>query len=75
MNAYELYDAAFDNANDHVEYSASYVTEYAEGAYDICIEYDVAKQIADCALNFRENGNGTNDLYYMVEKPLSEIEI
>ncbi|SFN76570.1 hypothetical protein SAMN05216516_1206 [Izhakiella capsodis] len=75
MNAFEIYDAAFDSANDNIEYTAHYVKQYAEGALDVFLSDEIAKEIADCAIKFRDNGNGTNDLYHFVEKPLSEIEI
>ncbi|GKV89295.1 hypothetical protein [Pectobacterium carotovorum] len=76
MNAYELYDAAIENAEmNDAEISAKYFSEYADGAMNTYISDDVAKKIAECAIEFRDNGNGSSDLYHMVEKPLSEIEI
>ncbi|ATZ95312.1 hypothetical protein [Dickeya fangzhongdai] len=76
MNAYQLYDAAMENAeNNDIEISAEYFSDYAEGALNIFMSQNLAEKIYACAVNFRDNGVGTNDLWHMVEKPLSEIEI
>ena len=76
MTAYELYTAAIENAEmNDIEISEAYFSEYADGALDKYLEVKTANVIHECAINFRDNGNGTNDLWHMVEKPLSEIEI
>ncbi len=77
MNAFELYDACFDSANDYAEATAAYVSEYAHEAMGIAIGHDVAEMIA---LKKREwdsgrLGEGTDDFWHGVEKPLSAIEI
>ncbi len=73
MNAYELYEAAIDN--DSSDLSAKNFSDYADGALNIFITSEVAEKISACAINFRDNGDGSNDLYHMVEKPLSEITL
>ena len=34
MTAFDLYEAAFDSANDYAEETAEYVQQYADGAFD-----------------------------------------
>lgn len=46
MNAYELYDAAFDSACDNAEATKGYVSGYANGAFDLAIRDEVAELIA-----------------------------
>ncbi|WP_250439873.1 hypothetical protein [Delftia tsuruhatensis] len=75
MNAYELFDAAFDSANDHRESTATYVKQYADGAFDLVISDEVAEIIAAAKREFDANGDGSNDFYHMVRAPLEEIEL
>ncbi|AOV01666.1 hypothetical protein GY14_02695 [Delftia tsuruhatensis] len=75
MNAYELFDAAFDSANDHRESTAAYVKQYADGAFDLVISDEVAEAIAAAKRKFDANGDGSNDFYHMVRAPLEEIEL
>jgi hypothetical protein len=75
MNAFTLYQSAFDSYCDFIEFTTDYVVAYASGAFDKFISVEVAKKIVDCAINFRDNGNGSNDLFYMIEQPLSAIEL
>ncbi|MEQ9888854.1 hypothetical protein ABRP55_20235 [Pectobacterium zantedeschiae] len=76
MNAYEIYEAATENAeSNNIVISAKYFSEYADGALDTYISDEVAEKIMACATQFRNEGKGSNDLWHMVEKPLSEIDI
>lgn len=75
MNAYELFDAAFDSANDQRESTAAYVKQYADGAFDLVISDEVAEIIAAAKREFDANGDGSNDFYHMVRAPLEEIEL
>ena len=75
MNAFELYEAVFDSANEYAQATTEYVSQYAENALDKHISSDVANQIIECHIAFKNKGNGNNDYFHMVEKPLSAIEI
>lgn len=46
MNAYQLFDAAFDSACDHAEPTADYVASYADGAFGLTISSKVAEIVA-----------------------------
>lgn len=79
MNAYNVFEAAFDTANDFSENSVAYVQQYAENALGVSVSIEVAtaivaaKNAADSAN--AENSEGQNNLWHYAEKPLSEIEI
>lgn len=79
MNAYELYDAVFDSANDCAENTPGYVQQYADGAFDMYVAEEVAQKIVDCRSSYlaetEANGEGENNLQHCVKKPLSEIEL
>ena len=75
MNAYELYDAAFDSACDGAEATAAYVKQYAAGAFDLTISDEVAELIAAAKREFDAAGDGSNDFWHMVQKPLEDIEL
>ncbi|WP_428142372.1 hypothetical protein [Delftia acidovorans] len=75
MNAYELFDAVFDSANDYAEPTASYVKQYADGALDLVISDEVAETIAAAKRTFDAQGDGSNDFHHMVRKPLEEIKL
>lgn len=74
MNAYELYEAVFDN---DAEETVEYIKQYAEGAFDLSISEEVAQKILDCRERYKaeteRNGEGQNNLYHFVKAPLSEI--
>ena len=74
MNAHDLFDAAFDTANDNAEATAAYVKQYADGL-DLAISDEVAEQIAAAKIKFDTEGNGSNDYWHMIEKTLSQIEL
>lgn len=79
MNAFQLYLAAFDSACDYKENTVEYIKGYADGAFNINVSDEVAqrilKAISDCEKANDENGQWTNNAYYHVEAPLSEIEL
>lgn len=79
MNAFDLYDAVFDSANDYAENTTAYVKQYADGAFDLYISDEVAQKIVDCRTEFltetEKNGEGQNNQWHCVEKSLSEIEL
>lgn len=76
MNAYELHEAAFAPDQESSE-SVEYIAEYAEGAYEkpIFVTKEIAEKILQCHLDYKNNGDGSNDYYYMIEEPLSDIEL
>lgn len=79
MNAFELYDAAFDSACDYAEDTIEYIQGYADGAFNLSVSDEIAQKILDCKAAFKaeteKNGQGQNNLYHLVEAPLSEIEL
>lgn len=76
MTAMDIYEAAFDTTRiEYFDYSSAGVQAYAEGAMDLFISDEVAEKIAQCAVSFRDNGHGENDFFYLVEKPLRDIEL
>ena len=80
MNAFELYEAAFDaTQSDYSEATADYVQQYADSALDIIVATEVAEKIASVRTAYEaayEAGecNG-NWIFHNVESVLSEIEI
>lgn len=79
MNAYKLYDAAFDSACDFQEPTSEYITGYADGAFDTAISNDTAELIASKRrewLALVEAGEAdSNEFWHRIQKPLEEIEI
>lgn len=79
MNAVELYEAAFDSANDYAEPTAEYVQQYADGAFDLAVPADAAEKIAVIRrgwLALVESGEAdSNQKYHTVTAPLEEIEL
>lgn len=79
MNAYELEQAAFDSACDNAEETVEYIQSYADGAFDLYVSADVAQKILECRKACREtteqNGEGENNGWHMVRKPLEQIEL
>ncbi len=78
MNAYKLYEAVFDSANDY-EKTIEHVQSYGNSAFDLDVSAEVAQKILDCREKFEKetekNGEGQNNLFHFVEKPLSEIKL
>lgn len=79
MNAFELYDAVFDTANDYAENTNSYVKQYADVVFGITISDDTAQKIVDCRTKVlaetEKNAEGQNNQWHYAEKPLREIEL
>lgn len=79
MNAYELYEAAFDTACDFTEETVDYLRSYAGGAFDLYVPEEVCQKILDCRAACREateqNGEGANNSFYLIKRPLEAIEI
>lgn len=76
MNAYELYDAAFDSAQgEFAQSTVEYVKQYADGAFNTVVSDEVAQKIVACRVDFEQNGDGSNDFWHMVRKPLEAIEL
>lgn len=77
QNAFQLYDAAIDNAksNDLIV-DEQYLVDYAENACGIYISADVAEKMmaAHAAWADTENKSG-NEHFHLVEKPLAEIDL
>ncbi|EBC1886544.1 hypothetical protein BU332_22700 [Salmonella enterica] len=80
MNAYDLYEAAFDTAQAEVaEPTASYVEEYAFGALDMAITTEVAEVIAEVRRNWLDLVDAgeadSNAKYQRVQAVLEDIEL
>lgn len=79
MNAYELHEAAFDTACDTAEETVEYLQSYASGAFDLYVSEEVCQKILDCRAACLEateqNGEGENNSFYLIKKPLEAIEI
>lgn len=89
MNAFELYEAAFDSACEEYipatrEEKIQYVIGYADNAFDkpVNVTKEIAEKIVDCHLDWYaqtwgEEGNGhiTNNMYHLVEAKLEGIEL
>ena len=79
MNAFELYEAAFDTANDQAEATAEYVNQYASGAFDLYVPQDVCEKIAAARRAYQgadsENGEYEQAYAVHVRRPLESIEL
>ena len=84
MNAFNLYNAVFDSARSEFvppdrSGRIADVIQYADGALDLTVSADVAAKIVDARAAYEcatdENGEGQNNMWHYVEKPLSEIAL
>lgn len=79
MNAAELYEAAFDSANEYAEPTAQYVANYASGAFDMEISADQAEAVAEARREWlalvAEGNADSNKKFHRVTKPLEAIEL
>ena len=75
MTAFDLHQAAFDSACDYAEETIEYITQYADGAFDLFVSSEVAQKILDCRVEWRESGYGANNFYNLVREPLEEIQL
>ena len=87
MNAFKLYEAIFDSARKEyqgtdLESMVQDIIDYADGAFDLRVEKEEAKKMAECAINFEEktwgesgNGEYENNYFVLVKDVLDEIEI
>ena len=74
LTAYDVYDAAFDEACDHAEFTVDYVTAYAENVWnDVLLYLKDAKKILECHHNWKAAGGGQSNFYHLVKKPLTDI--
>ena len=75
---YEIYEAANDQADSRSELTTQYLTDYADGAFDIALSADKAQMIIDCIAAYEkadaERSYSTNqDLWTYIEEPLSDV--
>lgn len=79
MNTYQIYDAVFDEANDYKQNTPDYIQDYALNALGVTITKELAQNISDCHTKYLvetgRNGEGQNNHWHYVRKPLSEIEV
>ena len=75
---YEIYEAAHDEADSHSELTNEYLTDYADGAFDINLSEEKAQMIVDCIAEYEKadaarNYSTSQDLWICIEEPLSEV--
>lgn len=79
MTALDLYEAAFDSANDYAEETAEYVQQYAEGAFEKFVDIDVCEKIAACRRAYKgidsKGGEYEHAYHTQVRKALEDIEL
>lgn len=79
MNAFELYESAFDSACDYAESTAQYVKEYAEGVFNLFVPADVCEKIAAARRAYKgvdsEKGEYEHAYSVQVRQPLEAIEL
>lgn len=80
MNAFELYEAVFDSAREEFvpetrEDRIKDVVDYADGAFDLYVDSDVAGKIVDAEMSFQKSEQGSNNFYHLVQQPLESIEL
>jgi hypothetical protein len=77
MTAYDIFDAAEDNALYHnFNMTAGYFQSYAYDAMDVLISDELALTMERCFQEHQLYGDGgTDDRYRMIEKPLKAIEV
>ena len=75
---YEIYEAANDEADSHSELTSEYLTDYADGAFDITLSEDKAQMIVDCIAAYEKadaarSYSTSQDLWICIEEPLSRV--
>lgn len=79
MTAFDLYEAAFDSANDYAEETAEYVQQYADGAFDKHVDIAICEKIAACRRAYKGldsvGGEYAQAYHTQVRKPLEDIEL
>lgn len=76
MNAYQLFEAAIENANQNdIEINAQYFIDYAENAYNemYFINNDLANKMLELSKN--DYANRQSDKYFEVEQVLGNIKV
>ena len=79
MTAYELMESAFDTACGDAEETINYIQGYASGAFNLYVSKEICEKIlecrAACAKATEDNGEGENNGWHLVRKPLEAIEL
>ena len=81
MNAYELYDAYFDEGNTERQDTVDDLQNYASNAFEdgVYINQETAELIFNCRKKVFElseqDGNWSNNLFFHAEEILQEIEL
>ena len=76
---YEIYEAAYDEVENHSELNEEYLIQYADGAFDITLTQEKAQIIVNCIKNYEaaDKARGTystsQDLWENIEEPLKEV--
>lgn len=75
---YEIYEAAHDEADSHSELTSEYLTDYADGAFDISLSEEKAQMIVDCIAAYEKadaarSYSTSQDLWICIEEPLSRV--
>ena len=79
MNAYQLYEAAFDSACDYAADTIDYIVQYADGAFDLFITDADAQKILEARRQYLaavdQDGQGEHHYHHLVRAPLEEIQL
>ena len=79
MNAYQLYEAAFDSACDDAADTIDYIVQYADGAFDLFITDADAQKILEARRQYLaavdQDGQGEHHYHHLIRVPLEEIQL
>ena len=79
MNAYQLYEAAFDSACDDATDTVDYIVQYADGAFDLFITDADAQKILEARRQYLaavdQDGQGEHHYQHLIRVPLEEIQL
>ena len=75
---YKIFTAARENRDVHdVEFTTSYVREYADEVFDVRLTSECAEQLVDAHKRAEEIAHGLAELhraaFFDIEQPLSEV--
>lgn len=79
MNAYQLYEAAFDSACDDATDTIDYIVQYADGAFDLFITDADAQKILEARRQYLaavdQDGQGEHHYHHLIRVPLEEVQL
>ena len=76
VTAYDVYEAAFDDAqSEYAEDTLDYIEQYADSAMNVTLSSAEAEAILKCRLALVSGVSGQDAFWHTVEKPLRAIEV